>query len=144
MYAAQTFPCPACREFINDQMSVCRYCNAPVDAHAAAAAVAEQDIINRACNSASLVRNLAGAAWVFFFLRLVLFAAAGFALYFGVVGIPVWILFWLIKYGGIRTDDVDYKRARRNVFGAGLLWALLVVALLVFELFFAGALASLG
>ncbi|HEX5708201.1 MAG TPA: hypothetical protein VFX96_12940 [Pyrinomonadaceae bacterium] len=142
MFAAQTFPCPNCREFINDQMQVCRYCKAPVDAHAAAAAVAEQDKINRACNSASLARNLAGVMWVFFFIRLIpmvgLFSSVG--MFAGFFAVPVWVVVWWIKYGRIRTDDVDYKRARKNIAGAALLWVLLLVTVGVLEFLLVAAL----
>lgn len=145
MYAAQTFPCPSCREFINDQMQVCRYCNAPVDPHAAAAAVAEQDRINRACNSASLARNLAGVMWVFFFIRLVpMFGFASAGMYGGLFAVPVWVALWWFKYGRIRTDDIDYKRARKNIAGAAVLWVLLVITVVALQLFLAGAFAALG
>lgn len=138
MTTAQTFPCPNCREFINDRMSVCRYCNAPVDPLAAAAAVAEQDKINRACNSASLARTVAGVMWLLFFLRLIpMLAAAGAGMVGGLVAVPVWIIFWMVRYGGIRTEDVDYKRARRNIISAAVLWALLVVTYIAVLFFLA-------
>ncbi len=60
------FPCPSCHEFISSSMTVCKYCSVPIDPQAATTAVELQDKVNRACNDASLVRNLAGAMWVLF------------------------------------------------------------------------------
>ena len=93
-----TFPCPSCREFINTSMSECRFCHAPVDPQAAMAAVEVQEKINAACNSASMVRTLAGAMWVFFFVRYIPFLGlvglVSLVLFFVV---PVWLVVWLVK-----------------------------------------------
>ncbi len=71
MLNVSTFPCPNCHEFISTSMTTCKYCSVPIDPQAASTAVELQDKVNRACNDASLVRNLAGAMWVFFFVRLI-------------------------------------------------------------------------
>ena len=71
MLNVSTFACPNCHEFISTSMTTCKYCSVPIDPQAASTAVELQDKVNRACNDASLVRNLAGAMWVFFFVRLI-------------------------------------------------------------------------
>ena len=143
MLGPRTFPCPACHEFINESMQSCRFCSAPVDANLAAAAVEHQEKINKACNSASIVRNLAGVMWVCFFARLLplagLFATAGLVILFVVV--PVRLVIWLVRYGGVRTEDVDYKRAKRNLLISLVLWLLVPVAQLLIE---AGVIAAFG
>lgn len=143
MFAPRTFPCPACHEFINESMRTCRFCSAPVDASLAAAAVEHQERINKACNSASIVRNLAGVMWLLFFVRLLpfvgIFALIGMVILFFVV--PVRLIIWMLKYGGIRTEDVDYKRAKRNVLVSFLLWVLMIVVPVVLVLLVAGTFA---
>ena len=69
MLNVSTFPCPNCHEFISASVTTCRYCFVPINPQAASTAVELQDKVNSACNDASLVRNLAGAMWVFSFVR---------------------------------------------------------------------------
>ena len=146
MLNPRTFPCPACHEFINESMRACRFCSSPVDSSLAAAAVAHQERINRACNSASIVRNLAGVMWVCFFARLLplagLFATFGLLILFFVV--PARLVIWLFKYGGIRTEDVDYRRAKRNLLISFVLWLLVPVVQVLVELGLIAAFSSLS
>ncbi len=146
MFALKSYPCPNCREFINTSMTAYQFCSAPVDPQAAMAAVEAQDKINDACNSASLIRNLAGGMWVCFFARLVPFiglvATAAMLLLF--ILVPIRLVYWLAKYGGIQTADVDFKRARRNLLIAFGLWLLIIIVPLVLIFIFAGALALTG
>jgi hypothetical protein len=54
----QMFPCPNCKEIINDSMERCRYCNAPVDPQAAATAATRiDDERQRASHRPSAIRN---------------------------------------------------------------------------------------
>ena len=142
MFELRTFPCPNCHEFINTGMTTCNYCSVPVDPQAANAAVEFQEKINKACNDASLVRNLAGVMWVCFFVRLIPFigfvTAIGMLVLFFLV--PIRLILWQIRYGGIQTVDVDYKRAKRNILFALGLWLLIIIVALVI----AGAFAIFG
>jgi hypothetical protein len=140
MFNVSTFPCPNCHEFINTSMTACKYCSVPIDPQAASSAVELQDKINRACNDASLVRNLAGAMWVAFFVRLIPFiglvALIGLIILFFLV--PVRLIMWQVRFGGIQTADVDYKRAKRNVLVALGLWLLMIIVPVVLMFAMAG------
>jgi hypothetical protein len=114
-----------------------------IDSQTASAAVELQEKINNACNDASLIRNMAGAMWVGFFVRLIPF--------FGLVGLVVIVLFvvvvvkliiWQVRYGSIRTTDVDYKQAYRNWIIALALWGLMLIAPVVMIFLFAGLIAA--
>ena len=129
MFNVSTFPCPNCHEFISTSMTTCKYCSVPIDPQAAGTAAELQDKTNRACNDASLVRNLAGAMWVFFFVRLIPFiglvATVGMYLLFLLV--PVRLIMWQVRFGGIQTADLDYKLAKRKILVALGLWLLIII-----------------
>ena len=46
MSGPRTFPCPSCKEIINDSMTQCRFCGAPVDPAIAASIADVQDKVN--------------------------------------------------------------------------------------------------
>lgn len=146
MLNLRTFPCPNCREFINESMKQCPFCAAPVDPGAAQAAAEAQERVNRACNDASMIRNLAGVMWVCFFVRFVpllgCVGGVGLVLLFFIV--PVRLVMWQARYGGLKTDDVDYRQARRNALTALALWVLMIVVPFVMIFFLAGLGALLG
>src|SRR5437588_2553474 len=120
----QTFPCPNCNEIINDSMQTCRFCSAPVDPQAASAAAENQSRVNRACSDASFLRTAAAAMFVLLALSLVPFISLltylGFIITFLVV--LVLIIRWQIKFGRLKTNDLDYQRARRLRSVAIALW----------------------
>jgi hypothetical protein len=140
MSSPRTYPCPSCREFVNDSMTTCPFCSAPLDPQVALSAVEAQEKINRACNDASLIRNLAGVMWVCFFLRFLPFIScpAGIAMLILFLLVPVRLVMWQMRFGSIQTSDVDYKQGKRNVLIALGLWALVIVAQVVVEIFFVG------
>ena len=39
---------------------------------------------------------------------------------------------WQVKFGGIQTADLDYKRAKREILAALGLWLLMMIVLAVF------------
>lgn len=131
MLNVSTFPCPNCHEFISTSMTTCRYCSAAIDPQAASTAVELQDKVNSACNDASLVRNLAGAMWVFFFVRFIpligYVALVGMILVF--LLIPIRLIMWQVKFGGIQTADLDFKRAKSTLLAALGLWLLMLIVL---------------
>lgn len=119
----QTYPCPNCNEIINDTMEKCRYCSAPVDRQAAAAAAETQGKVNQACSDASYLRTAAFVLWVFLGLSFIPFIpAVGWAFLFTFVAVPVMVIRWQIKFGGIKTNDPDYPKAKRNRNIALVLW----------------------
>lgn len=133
MLNVSAFPCPNCHEFISTNVTTCKYCSVPIDPQAANSAVELQDKVNRACNDASLVRNLAGAMWVCFFVRFIPFiglvASIGMFVFF--LSLPVRLIMWQVSFGGIQTADLDYKRAKREILVALGLWLLIFVVLAV-------------
>lgn len=146
MFSVSTFPCPNCHEFINTSMTACKFCSVPVDPYTASRAVEAQEKINSACNGASVIRNMAGVMWICFFVRMLpLIGVAGsvglFLLFFI---IPVRLVHWQVKYGGLQTADVDYKKARQNVLAALALWLLLIVFVVVLLIFFVGVAVTSG
>ena len=140
MFSLSTFQCPNCHEYINTGMEKCKYCSFALDPRAVSAAVDLQERVNRACNEASLIRNLAGVMWVGFFVRFIpIVGAIGWIpMIIGLFAVPGWLIYWSIRYAGIKTPDVDYKRAKRNALVALGLWILIVVVMVVFFLLAVG------
>ena len=136
--SSETFPCPNCREFIAGNSRECRYCSVEIPPDYAQTAVAAQNKINRACDEAGWLRSFTGAMWVFFFVRFVPFI--GFIAWVGMVvtffTAPVWLIYWWVRFGLIKTADVDYATARRNWIISLFLWLLMLAvffALIVLE-----------
>ena len=146
MLNVSTFPCPNCHEFISTSMTTCKYCSVPIDPQAASTAVELQDKVNRACNDASLVRNLAGAMWVFFFVRLIplIGYVADIGMFVLFLLIPIRLIMWQVRFGGIQTADLDYKRAKQNILIALGLWILIIIVSLVLIFLLAGMFVVFG
>jgi hypothetical protein len=129
----KTFPCPNCNEIINDSMRTCRFCSAPVDPQAAAAAAEIQSRVNRACSDASFLRTAAVAMFGFLALSLVPFISLltylGFIITFFVV--LVLIIRWQIKFGRLQTSDIDYRRSKRLRNLAIVLWLVAIPVLVI-------------
>ena len=129
----QTFPCPNCKEIINDSMQRCRFCSAPVDPQAASAAAEIQSRVNRACSDASFLRTAAAAMFVLLALSLVPFISLitylGFIITFFVV--LVLIIRWQIRFGRLETSDVDYQRAKRLRNLSLILWLIAIPLFIV-------------
>lgn len=110
-----TFPCPSCKEIINDSMTQCRFCSAPVDPGVAQLIAERQQKANQAYSDASFLRTAAIAMYVFLGLSFIPFlpvVSLGFYIIF-IVAI-VLLIRWQIRYGSLQTDDADYKSARRS------------------------------
>lgn len=133
MFQVRTFPCPNCKEFINDSMQICKFCSTPIDPGIAQFAAELQERVNRACNHASSIRNAAGAMWIFFLVRFIpclgLAGLIGFAFVFFFV--PIASILWQVKFGDIQSADVDFKHAKRNKNIALLIWAPSVILMLL-------------
>lgn len=111
----RTFPCPNCKEIINDSMTQCRFCSVPVDPNVAQLIADRQEKANLAYSDASYLRTAAIGMYVFLglgFIPFLPFVSWGFLIIFVVV--IVLLIRWQIRYGGLVTDDADYKSARRS------------------------------
>jgi len=114
-------PCPSCGEMIYSDTTKCRFCEAPVDSAAAAAAADNQGKVNNACNQAKWIRNMAGAMWAFLAVSMI-WGAVTIAVFVLLFLIPLSLIYWQISYGRLTTADPDYKRAKRDRLIALGLW----------------------
>src|SRR5262245_48268125 len=114
---ARTFPCPSCNQLVMADAVTCRHCSAPIDAAVAAAAADTQDKANAAYSDSMIIRNLAVGMWVFFLIRFIPFV--GIVGWIGMVGllvgVPAKLIIWLVRFGGLKTSDPDYKKAKTNL-----------------------------
>lgn len=121
----RTFRCVNCNEMINDSMAECRYCSVPVDAGIAALLAQRQEKANQAYSDGLYLQNAAVAMFVFLGFGMI-FALA----YWGFVGAfavtAVLLIRWQMRFSDLRTDDPDYRRARRS---KNIALLLLIVAL---------------
>ena len=130
------FPCPACGEIIGSHSSNCKYCNAEIDPEAAEIAATFNRKLTRLVTTQAWPRNTAGVMWIAFAMQF-LFAAMGRLTIIGMMlAVPVMLIRWQSRIGGIKTNDVDFTTARRNRNIALLLWLptpiVIVLALLIF------------
>lgn len=123
----RTFPCPNCKEIINEGMQVCRYCKVPVDPAIAAQQAALQSKVNQACNDASYMRIAATAMFVFLAISLIPFLPFGFwGFLLSFFLVLILGIRWQVSFSGLPTADPDYAKARstRNV--ALILWVIAI------------------
>lgn len=137
---ARTFPCPNCNQMVMAGVENCRHCSSPIDTAVAEAAAATQDKVNSAYSDAMIIRNLAVGMWVFFLIRFIPFI--GIVGWFGMgalsLGVPVKLIIWQARFGRIKTNDPDYKKAKMHRLIAFVIWLPLpVLFLFVFGLLFA-------
>ena len=117
-------PCPSCRQMIYSDAKRCRFCSVAFDGRVAARGADLQKRVNTACNQAKMLRYIAGAMWTFFLLALIPFlmplAWASNVMFYVV---PVWLVYWKVRFGKLQTDDKDYARAKRDCLTAFLIWS---------------------
>jgi hypothetical protein len=132
--AARTFPCPNCNQLVMVGVEKCRHCASPIDAALAEAAATTQDRVNLAYSDAMVIRNLAVGMWVFFLIRFIPFVGIVGWLGMGalLLGVPVKLIIWQVRFGGIKTTDPDYKKAKTNRLIAFFIWLPLPLLLLFF------------
>jgi hypothetical protein len=109
----------------------CRFCSAPVNRQAAEAAADNQKEVNNAVNMAKWIRNAGGAMWAFVALGMFVgtaFLAAIACMFL----IPIALIYWQIKYGGLKTADADFVKTKRDRVIALLLWLGASAAQIVF------------
>ena len=118
-----SFPCPSCKEIINDRMEQCRFCGAPVDKGIARMLAETQAKVNQACSDASYMKTVAFVMWAFLGISLIPFVPLvyyGFVITF--VILIVLIVRWQLRFSNINTSDPDYVKARRSKNIAFVLW----------------------
>src|SRR5437763_16013102 len=118
-----SFPCPSCKEIINDRAEQCRYCGAPVDKGVARMLAETQAKVNQACSDASYMKTAAFVMWGFLGVSLIPFVPLvyyGFVITF--VVLIVLIIRWQLRFSNINTSDPDYAKARRSKNLALALW----------------------
>ncbi|HEY7545361.1 MAG TPA: hypothetical protein VID27_10785 [Blastocatellia bacterium] len=111
-------------------MQVCRFCSAPIDQNAAAAAASVLDRVNEACSQGSYIKIAARTIPVFFGLSFVPFIswACFLGLIFLLILVPGMIIHWWVKFGGVlKVNDPDIEAARKSVMVALAIWALMFV-----------------
>jgi hypothetical protein len=111
------FPCPTCKETINTSIQQCPFCGTAIDHAVAEASAIETTMISRACSDASYLKIMMGILIPFgglvFFPFLGLAGLVGFV--FIKYAVPVMAVRWWIKYGRIKSQDLDLRRARKTV-----------------------------
>jgi hypothetical protein len=108
---------------VNESMQKCPFCNSPIDQQAAIAAAEVQDKVNQSYSDASYARTAAVAMWVFLgisFIPFIPLVGWGFLITFFVV--LVMLIRWMVKFGGLKTADPDFARAKRSRNVALILW----------------------
>lgn len=117
------FPCPSCKEIINDSMAKCRFCGAPVDKGIAQLIGATQQRVNSAFSDSGYIKNAAFLMWGLLgisFIPFVPWVGLGSQITFFIL--IALIVRWYLKYGDINTSDPDYQKARRSIYLATALW----------------------
>ena len=125
---------------VNESMQQCPFCKAAIDPQAAIAAAEVQDKANQSYSDASYAKTAAVAMWVFLgmsFIPFIPLVAWAFVLTFLVV--MVMLIRWQVKFGGLKTADPDYIKAKRSRNIALALWLIAIpgfIVKLLFEVIF--------
>jgi uncharacterized membrane protein YjjP (DUF1212 family) len=117
---------------VNENMEKCPFCNSIIDRQAAMAAAEVQDKANQSYSDANYTKTAAVAMWVFLgisFIPFIPLVAWGFVVTFFVV--LIMLIRWQVKFGGLKTADPDYVKAKRSRNIAALLWLLAIPGLIV-------------
>lgn len=113
--APRTFPCPNCKEIINDSMTTCRFCSVAIDPGIAAHVAEQQAKANQAYSDASFLRTAAVAMFTFLGLSLIPFLPFvywGFLITFVIT--IVLLVKWQLRFGSLNTSDLDYQKAKKS------------------------------
>ncbi|HEV2800046.1 MAG TPA: zinc ribbon domain-containing protein [Pyrinomonadaceae bacterium] len=132
-----SFPCPSCKEIINDRAEQCKYCGAPIDKAVAQFAAEVQSKVNQAYSDASYLKTAAFA--MFTLLAISLLPFVPFVFYgaiFIFLALIVMIVRWQLKFANINTADPDYQKARRNKNIALALWVAAIPGFILRDLIF--------
>lgn len=118
-----SFPCPNCREIINDSAEKCKYCDTPINKEAAQAAAEIQTRVNQAYSDASYLKTAALVMWGFLGLSLIPFVPLVFwGFLFTFVAVIIMAIRWQLRFNNLQTNDPDYKKAKSSKNLAFILW----------------------
>ncbi|HZS09694.1 MAG TPA: hypothetical protein VFD58_33005 [Blastocatellia bacterium] len=142
----QVFQCPSCQEYINTSTNQCRYCGMLIDAALAQASAQNQAGASRACSDANYLKIMTRTMPVFFLISLipVIGGFAGWGFIFLLIAVPILIVRWWVRYGGIQTQDADYPKARNSTFISLAIWLAMVIVWIVSTLLWAVIFAVLS
>ena len=120
--AVSVFPCPNCKETINTSMRECSFCHTPIDRTAAEESAAATSKISQACSDASYLKIMAGCALTFFLIGFIpiLGSVGSLGFLFLEFAIPIMTIRWWIKFGKIKTDDLEFARAKQTAMFVGI------------------------
>ncbi|MBB5329689.1 hypothetical protein [Tunturiibacter gelidoferens] len=120
--AVSVFPCPNCKETINTSMQECSFCHTPIDRTAAEESAAATSKISQACSDASYLKIMAGSALTFFLIGFIpiLGSVGSLGFLFLEFAIPIMTIRWWIKFGKIKTDDLEFARAKQTAMFVGI------------------------
>jgi len=120
--AVSVFPCPNCKETINTSMQECSFCHTPIDRTAAEESAAATSKISQACSDASYLKIMAGCALTFFLIGFIpiLGSVGSLGFLFLEFAIPIMTIRWWIKFGKIKTDDLEFARAKQTAMFVGI------------------------
>jgi len=120
--AVSVFPCPNCKETINTSMQECSFCHTPIDRTAAEESAAATSNISQACSDASYLKIMAGSALTFFLIGFIpiLGSVGSLGFLFLEFAIPIMTIRWWIKFGKIKTDDLEFARAKQTAMFVGI------------------------
>jgi NADH:ubiquinone oxidoreductase subunit 6 (subunit J) len=135
-----SFPCPSCKEIINDKAEQCKYCGAPIDKGVAQAAAEVQSKVNQAYSDASYLKSTAFAMCTLLAISAIPFVPFVPLMFYGAVFIfPVLLVMlvrWQLKFSNINTPDPDYQKARRNKNIALVLWIVAIPGFILRDLIY--------
>ena len=117
---------------VNESMQQCPFCKTVIDPEVAIAAAEVQDKANQSYSDANYARTAAVAMWVFLGLSFIPFiplVTLGSEITFFVV--MVMLIRWQVKFGGLKTADPDYIRAKRTRNIVLVLWLIAIPAFIV-------------
>jgi uncharacterized membrane protein YvbJ len=131
------FPCPSCKEIINDSAEQCKYCGAPIDKGVAQFAAEVQSKVNQACSDASYLKSTAFALWGVLAASMIPFIAFIFYASIFIFFVLIFLIIrWQLRFSDINTADPDYQKAKRSKNIALLLWAASIPGVILREVFF--------
>lgn len=126
------FQCPNCKQTIDTAAVKCPFCAVSIDPKAAEDAADTMAKINQACSDASYLRIMAGsmlALLLLSFLPLIGFAAMiGF--YFLIFAVPIMTIRWWVKFGGLKSDESDWRRAKKTALISIGIWSIFLILVL--------------
>jgi hypothetical protein len=117
------FPCPSCQATISTTVQ-CPFCSASIDPRTIEPAAELMSRLNQARSEAGYLKILAGLMVLFLAVVSVVGVPrrAAFGQWFLLIAVPVMAIRWWVRFGAVRSDDPDFRRARRAIMTAVAIW----------------------